>query len=175
MYGSDPSMPSMQKNVNSNLSPLKNMTALTASDMVLSHPKFYFTATQIRKLTQTMRGLYLKEILTEEKEILSLMDHILNVYAKDKTSKELSKILINDLGEKLNPLNTQIREKISHVLRPLTDSGIQASFDQELEQDYVQISYQIRNTKDQKRLILSLEQFNYQKIKDIFSGKLDGP
>lgn len=145
----------------------------TLTDLALSHPKFYFTATQTRKLTQTLRGLYLKKILTEEKDLLVLINEIIDQYAEEKTSKELSKVLLHDLGEKLNPLNTEIREKISAILKPFSDSGIQANFDPELEQDYVQINYQIRSARDQKRLILCLEHFNYQKIKDIFAGKLD--
>ena len=55
---------------------------------------------------------------------------------------------------------------------PLTNAGVQASFDPELEQDFIQLSIAIRSTKDQKKLILALEQFNYQKIKDIFKGNL---
>jgi hypothetical protein len=143
------------------------------TDMVLAHPKFYFTTSQTRKLTQTLRGLSLKKLLSSEEELMALVNGILENYGADKTSKELSKILLNSLGEKLNPLNTEIREKIAVALRPFTESGIQASFDPELEQDFVQINYQMKNARDQKRLMLSLEQFNFQKIKDIFSGKLE--
>ncbi len=141
-------------------------------DYLLGHPKYYFTTSQSRKLSTVIRGLSLKKILTDN-EVKNIAIQIIEKYAIDKTSKELSKILIQDLSEKLNPLNTKIKEKINQSLRPLLDSGAAVSFDPELEQEYIQINYQIRNTKDQKRLMLSLEQFNYQKIKDIFAGHLD--
>lgn len=143
----------------------------TTEDFILSHPKLYFTTSQTRKLSTLLRGLALKKILDDE-EIKTFTLNLIESTADEKTSKEISKQLLNLLGEKLNPLNTQIKNKIAEVLAPLTDSGAQANFDPELEQDYIQLNYQIRSTKDQKKLILALEQFNYQKIKDIFSGNL---
>ena len=144
----------------------------SAEDFILAHPKLYFTTSQTRKLTTLLRGLLMKKIFTEE-EIKKFTDSIILESSPDITSKELSKILLNTLSEKLNPLNTKIKEKINEAILPLTDSGATVGFDPELEQEYIQLNYQIRNTKDQKRLILALEQFNYQKIKNIFSGKLE--
>lgn len=143
----------------------------TIEDFILTHPKLYFTTSQTRKLTTLLRGLALKKILDGE-EIKTFTQNLIESTADSISSKEISKMLLNLLGEKLNPLNTQIKSKIAEALAPLTDTGAQANFDPELEQDYIQLNYQIRSTKDQKKLILALEQFNYQKIKDIFSGKL---
>lgn len=143
----------------------------TIEDYILSHPKLYFTTSQTRKLTTLLRGLALKQILSDD-EIKTFTNNLIESTADEKTSKEISKMLLNVLGEKLNPLNTQIKNKISEALAPLTDSGAQANFDPELEQDYIQLNFQIRSAKDQKKLILALQQFNYQKIKDIFSGNL---
>ena len=142
----------------------------TIEDYILTHPKLYFTTSQTRKLTTLLRGLALKKILDDE-EIKTFTQNLIESTADSISSKELSKMLLNLLGEKLNPLNTQIKNKIAEVLAPLTDTGAQANFDPELEQDYIQLNYQIRSTKDQKKLILALEQFNYQKIKDIFKGE----
>ena len=140
-------------------------------DYILTHPKLYFTTSQTRKLTTLIRGLALKKVL-DDGEIKTLTQNLIESTNDSVSSKEISKILLNLLGEKLNPLNTQIKNKITEALAPLTDAGAQANFDPELEQDYIQLNYQIRSTKDQKKLILALEQFNYQKIKDIFSGNL---
>lgn len=144
----------------------------SAEDYVLAHPKLYFTTSQARKLTTLLRGLFMKKIFTEE-EIKGFTNKTISDSSPDITSKELSKILLNTLSEKLNPLNTLVKEKINEAISPLTDSGATVGFDPELEQEYIQLNYQIRNTKDQKKLILALEQFNYQKIKNIFSGKLE--
>lgn len=143
----------------------------SAEDFILAHPKLYFTTSQARKLTTLLRGLFMKKIFTEN-EIKSYTEKTISESSQDITSKELSKILLNNLSEKLNPLNTAIKEKIQEAIFPLTETGALVGFDPELEQEYIQLNYQIRNTKDQKRLILALEQFNYQKIKDIFSGNL---
>ena len=143
----------------------------TLKDYLLSHPKFYFTISQSRKLAKILHGLELKQTTTQD-EIKTLALNIIDEHAADKNSKELSKILLQELGVKLNPLNAAIKEKIHLALKPLTDAGADISFDPDLEQDYVNVSYQIKNSRDQKRLILSLEQFNYQKIKDIFAGNL---
>lgn len=142
----------------------------TILDYILTHPKLYFTTSQTRKLTTLLRGISLKKILIDE-EIKTFIQKLIESTADTVSSKELSKSLLNLLSEKLNPLNTQIKNKIADALVPLTDSGAQANFDPELEQDYIQLTYQIRSTKDQKKLILALEQFNYQKIKDIFKGE----
>lgn len=143
----------------------------TTLDFILTHPKLYFTTSQARKLTTLLRGLSLKKILDDE-EIKTFTQNLIESSSDSISSKEISKLLLNLLGEKLNPLNTQIKNKIAEVLAPLTDTGAQVNFDPELEQDYIQLNYQIRSTKDQKKLILALEQFNYQKIKDIFKGDL---
>lgn len=143
----------------------------SALDYILTHPKLYFTTSQSRKITTLFRGLFLKKIFDED-EIKTFTKNLIETSSDEKTSKELSKMLIHLLSEKLNPLNTLIKNKINEVLTPLSNAGVQANFDPELEQDFVQLSYQIRSTKDQKKLILALEQFNYQKIKDIFKGEL---
>lgn len=161
----------LQKNTSIKKLELHAAPSNTLEDYLLSHPKLYFTTSQTRKLSTLLRGIALKKIFSDQ-EIKDLTSKMILNFSEEKTSKELSKILLNDLGEKLNPLNTKIKEKIAEALLPLSDSGVQTNFDPELEQDYVQINFQIRSNKDQKRLILALEQFNYQKIKEIFSGNL---
>lgn len=145
--------------------------AETLEDKLLTHPKLYFTTSQARKLHTVLRGLAIKKAMSEE-DILTTLSSIIEGEGLERTPKELSKLLLMRLDQKLNPLNTKIKEKITQNLKPLIETGAQVSFDPELEQDYVQLNFQIRNTKDQKKLILALEQFNYQKIKEIFQGNL---
>jgi len=90
----------------------------------------------------------------------------------DKTSKELSRILLSELDLKLNPLKRKIVSLIENALTPLTGAGITTNYDGELENPTITISHNIRSQKDLKRLVLALENFNFQKIKDIFDGKL---
>lgn len=139
-------------------------------DKILTHEKLYFTTSQARRLHTLLRGIDIKKTLSE-KEVLHLLQEFLSAEG-ERTPKELSKLFLALLDEKLNPLKTKIKNRISEAIAPLAEAGAQVSYDQELEQDYVQVSFQIRNAKDQKKMILALEQFNYQKIKDIFQGNL---
>ncbi|AUN98959.1 hypothetical protein C0V70_12780 [Bacteriovorax stolpii] len=147
------------------------IVAETLEDKLLTHPKLYFTTSQARKLHTVLRGLSIKKTMSDD-EIMTVLSTIIEGEGLERTPKELSKLLLMRLDQKLNPLNTKIKEKITQNLKPLMETGAQVSFDPELEQDYVQLNFQIRNTKDQKKLILALEQFNYQKIKEIFQGNL---
>ncbi|MBY0413157.1 MAG: hypothetical protein K2Q18_03280, partial [Bdellovibrionales bacterium] len=149
-----------------------NTKSDTLLDQILSHPKLYFTTSQTRKLTTLLRGHALKKILSDL-EIKSLIQNLIESNEDKITSKEISKNLLLILAEKLNPLNTQIKKQIKDAVFPLTNVGAVIGFDPELEQEYIHLNFQIKNTKDQKKLILALEQFNYQKIKDIFAGNLD--
>lgn len=142
----------------------------TLEDQLLTHDKLYFTTSQARKLHTLLRGLSLKKTMSEQ-EILKVLQLLIESES-ERTPKELSKIFLNSLAEKLNPLSTKIKAKITEHLKPLLESGAQVNFDPELEEDYVQIHFQIKSSKDQKRLALALEQFNYQKIQDIFRGNL---
>lgn len=144
----------------------------TLLDYALSHPKLYFTTSQTRKLTTLLKGLSLKKIFTDD-EIKELINHLVATNAEQMTSKEISKTLLIILSERLNPLHTKIKNKIHESVMTLVNAGAQVGFDPELEQEYIQVNFQLRSTKDQKKFILALEQFNYQKIKDIFSGNLD--
>jgi hypothetical protein len=141
-------------------------------DFFLNHPKLYFTTSQTRKLISVIRGFTLKKIITNE-ELIKLSNQIIENNVNDKTSKEISKILLQLFSEMLNPINAQIKEKINTTVKPLIDSGAVVSYDLDLEQEYIQINYQMRSSKDQKKLMLALEHFSYQKIKDIFSGKTE--
>ncbi len=145
--------------------------AETLEDKLLTHAKLYFTTSQARKLHTVLRGLAIKKTMSDQ-DILSTLSSIIEGEGLERTPKELSKLLLTKLEERLNPLNTKIKERITQGLKPLLEAGAQVSFDPELEQDYVQLNFQIKNAKDQKKLALALEQFNYQKIKEIFQGNL---
>jgi hypothetical protein len=133
--------------------------------------RFYFTTTQARRLTQLLHGLKVKGLLSDENELKVISQEIVESFP-DKSPKDLSRILLSELDLKLNPLKRQIKSQIENALLPLTEAGIVANYDGELESSTITISHNIRSAKDQKRLVLALEHFNYQKIKDIFDGKL---
>lgn len=148
-----------------------NKHEITTEQNLFNDERFYFTTTQSRRLTQLLHGLKVKGLLTTESELNKLCQELVLEFP-DKSAKDLSRLLLSELDLKLNPLKRQIKSQIETALLPLSDAGIVANYDGELESSTITISHSIRSAKDQKRLVLALEHFNYQKIKDIFDGKL---
>lgn len=138
----------------------------------INHDYLYFTTSQQRKLDGLLKGFEVKQNISKD-ELIILTEKIVLNNKDSRSAKDISKILLAEFSELLNPLKTLINNKIKDALKPLTDSGVNASVDPELEREYVQISYQIKNERDLRKLILALEYFKFSKIKDIFSGKFD--
>lgn len=82
-------------------------------------------------------------------------------------------MLITELSDRLHPLKKQIRKKIETALIPLSEAGINVHYDSELESSALNLTFRLHQPKDQRKVILALENFNLQKVKDIFNGKLD--
>lgn len=152
--------------------PSKKNVAVTppTHTLTVSDDRFHFTVTQERKLQQLLDGLRIKELITK-KDLDYLCSSILSEYP-DKNAKDLSRLLLSELDLKLNPLKYKIKEQLEMALLPLTNAGITAHYDPELENPHVTLNTKIKSSKDQKRLQLALDQFNFQKIKDIFEGKI---
>lgn len=144
----------------------------TLLDFFTNNDDLYFTTSQLRKLQVQLKGFEVKKNITEL-EIKNLVQMRVNELKESKTAKEISKQVLIDLDQRLNPLNALIKNKISQALKPLTDSGINVSTDPELENQFIQINYQIKSERDLKKLILALSYFNMAKIKDIFDGNFD--
>ncbi len=141
-------------------------------EWTIDKDKFYFTVTQERMLCELINGLTLKGLISGQAELDLIMKNIIESNP-DKVAKDMTKELIIFLSERLNPLKKRIKEKINLALKPLLDAGIQTAYDPELESSEVTITHRIKSAKDQKRMLMALENFNYQKIKDVFEGKFE--
>ncbi len=139
---------------------------------LIDKEKFYFTITQERILSELINDLTLKGLLKNQMELDFLMTNVIEANP-DKSAKDMTKALIIILSERLNPLKKIIKERIEFALKPLSDAGIQATYDPELESSAIVITHRIKTAKDQKRMLMALEHFNYQKIKDVFEGKFE--
>lgn len=156
--------------------PSRNLTPLPEIKQAgeyspLEDERFYFTVTQKRILAQLLHGLTVKNLLSNGD--LKKLCSALITDNPEKSPKEYSRYLIIELSDRLHPLKKQIRQKIEQAISPLTDAGINVHFDPELESSALNLTFRIHQPKDQKRVILALEHFNLQKIKDIFNGKID--
>lgn len=150
-------------------SPITNLQISSQKNL---HPAFYFTTSQERKMESLSRSLQLKKLMTKD-EIYQYCEKMALENVGLKSPKDLTKNLLVQLDEINDPIKVKIKNKIKTALLPLSEAGVSAQVDPELELDQVHISYTISNVKDQKKLILALEQFQLQKIKDIFNGKIE--
>lgn len=150
-------------------SPLTNSDITSLKNL---HQAFYFTTSQERKMESLSRSLELKNLMTKD-EIYQFCEKLAFENVGLKSPKDLTKNLLTLLDEINDPIKVKIKSKIKMALLPLTDAGVIAQIDPELELDHVHISYTISTLKDQKKLILALEQFQLQNIKDIFNGKIE--
>lgn len=142
------------------------------SQYFLGHDYLYFTTSQKRKLETLLKGFEIKQNLSKD-EIIILANEIIQEHKDNRSAKDIAKIFLGTLSEKLNPLKTLINQKIALALKPLHDSGVNATIDAELEKEFININYQIQNERDLRKLILALEYFKYSNFKDIFDGKFD--
>jgi len=152
------------------LKPIFNSPS-TSLETLLSDSSFHFTTTQKRQALGLNRSLKLKGIMNDD-ELLSFAD-TLKKAEPELTPKNLTRKLLTSLEEINNPLKKKIKIKIEEALTPLTNAGISVHTDPDLESDRLQMSFTLSSVRDQKKLQLAMEQFQFQKIKDIFSGKIE--
>lgn len=131
---------------------------------------FYFTVSQERKLEATLHGLHL--LGTPEEKLLK-DPFIAALKEQEILPKERTRLLLQYLTEKLNPISKKIRESIEEALGPLKDARIQATFDNDFEDDWLNLSFRIQSSRDLERAKNALKIFSYEEFKKIFDGHFD--
>ncbi len=147
--------------------------AQNAFNQIKEHRAFHFTLTQQRQLEALFRSLKLKDIFIDDNDLISYCEDFNLKNENQGTPKDLSRKLLISLDELNNPLKFKIKNKIKEALMPLTEAGISVHTDPDLESSHVQLSMTLHTLRDQKKLQLALEQFQMQKIKDIFNGQIE--
>ncbi|MDD4974406.1 MAG: hypothetical protein PHY93_08635 [Bacteriovorax sp.] len=133
----------------------------------LNDSLFYFTVSQARKLNSILLALALKGI-TEQALIMD--SEVRAIKVMDKLPKERSRLLLQFLGEKLNPISVKIRAGIENAVAPLEAAKISATFDNDFEEDWLNISMKIQSTRDLEKIKNALKIFSYEDFKKIFDG-----
>lgn len=144
-------------------SPVDEMSFSTDKD-------FYFTVSQERKLLSTIEGLRLRGT-TEE--MLLKDDFVKNLKAEELLPKERTRLLLQFLSEKLNPVSKKIRESIEDSLTPLKDARIQVSYDNDFEEAWLNLSVRIQSSRDLEKVKNSLKIFSYEDFKKVLDGHFD--
>jgi len=125
---------------------------------------FYFTTTQERKLKSLLEGLNVKNIEVPRELIDELTS--LQVLPKDR-----SRMLLIELNDLLNPFAKKMRMALDKTLTPLTEAGISAQYNSNLEQTLLHLSVGVNSERDLERVKNALKIFSYSDYKNIFDGK----
>lgn len=133
-------------------------------------PHFYFTISQTRRLESTLEGLRLKGLSLES---LHYSPDVLAIKEMDKLPKERTRLLLQFLGDQLNPISVKIRASIEEVLAPLKDAKITPAFNADFEEDWLMLSMKIQSSRDLEKIKNALKIFSYEDFKKIFEGNFD--
>jgi len=142
----------------------------TTEVQFISDKNFYFTVSQERKLLSTLEGLRLKG--TSERQLLE-DPFICSLKEQECLPKERTRLLLQFLTEKLNPISKVIRETIEESLTPLKEARIQATYDNDFEEDWLNLSVRIQSTRDLERVKNALKIFSYEDFKNVLNGEFD--
>ncbi len=133
-------------------------------------PLFYLTTSQERKLHSLLEGLRLKGFSLEE--ILNFKE-VREIKAQEKLPKERTRLLLQYLIDRLNPISAKIRESIEDSLTVLKEAKITPSYDPSFEDDWLGISVRIQSSRDLEKVKNALKIFSYEDFKKIFNGQFD--
>jgi hypothetical protein len=135
---------------------------------ILKNSSFHFTLTQKRIFEKITHELLIKNYDIDDC-IHKISAHIsIELSPKDRT-----RLLLKELKILLNPFHSKIEGEIKKELSPLAFNNILVSYDQNFEEDWIQITQRIENENDLNNLKKALEQFSLSSYKDIFNGKIN--
>jgi hypothetical protein len=95
---------------------------------------------------------------------------VLAIKQMDKLPKERTRLLLQYLGERLNPVSVIIKANIETALSPLQDAKIIPLFDSNYEEDWLGLSMKIQSSRDLEKIKNALKIFSYEDFKKIFDG-----
>lgn len=142
----------------------KVQTKIKTQNSFYESEAFYFTTTQERKLKSLLDGLSVKNISVSQ----DLIDELLSLQV---LPKERSRMLLIELNDLLNPFAKKMRRALDKTLTPLSEAGISAQYNSNLEQTLLHLSVGINSERDLERVKNALKIFSYSDYKNIFDGK----
>jgi nucleoside phosphorylase len=137
----------------------------------LEDNNFYFTVSQERKLQSTLDGLKLKGL--DRSALYKSDEFVKNLKQEELLPKERTRLLLQNLTERLNPMAKKIRENIEDKLEPLKEARIHASYDNDFEEEWVNLSMRIQSSRDLERVKNALKIFSYEDFKKVLNGQFD--
>lgn len=128
---------------------------------------FYFTFSAEHQFKNLMEKLRIKESL-------KISDLPVNEFIqKTKNQKDRTKLLIQHLEQKLDPVKEKVLSKIQSWKKPLENSGLRVDIDPKWESPAVKIILDVKNDQELKARIATLQNFSLAPYHDLLEGKLD--
>jgi len=138
-------------------------------ELIQLEDHFYFTITQKRILEQYIKVLSKDNHLSEVLSSINLSD----IIDSEITPKNRTKKLLEILKYKVNPYMENLKIKLAQYNQPLTKIGTKIVFDQNFENNNIQISHKITDSNSLDLFIKSLRIWNYNSIQSLLNGDFD--
>jgi hypothetical protein len=134
---------------------------------LFSNSLYYFTVTQKRQFQNLLEKMLALQI---DFESFHQSKEIKELESLEISSKERTKKFIEQMSYKINPLQKQIDQEIQKALSTIKIRNIEIGYDKNLEDNFLNIHFQIRSQKELEEKISILRNFTFEKYNRIFQG-----
>jgi hypothetical protein len=131
---------------------------------------FHFTFTTRHKFEQLLNKVALRDELTQDQVLNSIP--LEELRKEEITSKERTKILLDFLEKKLDPLKEKLEIGLSSWKEGFEKKGIALQTDPTWESPEVKISFTVTNTEELKQKLQSLDKLELKPFIDLRSGNI---
>jgi hypothetical protein len=150
---------------------LKSILVQTANETPLFEMAgFHFTFTTRHKFEQLLKKVALRDELTQDQVLNSLpLEDLRKV---EITSKERTRILLDFLDKKLDPLKEKLETGLSNWKESFEKKGIALQTDPTWESSEIKISFSVSNDEDLKQKLHLLDTLKLKPFIDLRSGNI---
>lgn len=129
---------------------------------------FHFTFTTAHKIKSLIQKLSIK---FETENALELVD-VKSFQQMDVSPKERTRLLIEAIEHKIDPLKKHLREVSDEVTHDFQKAGMKALIDPQWEKPKLTVSFEASNDSEIQEKILSLQKISIKKFSDTMKGQL---
>lgn len=141
--------------------------AESQSETPFDLPGFYFTFSSHHQFHNLMEKLRIKEDL-------KISDLPLDSFIeKSKNQKDRTKLLLQYLDQRLDPVKEKVQSKINAWKKPLEAQGIRVDLDPKWESPQVKITIEAKSDEELKQKLAAVSGFSLNPFHDLLEGKLD--
>jgi nucleoside phosphorylase len=146
-------------------------TAKRPAEEFLLPEGFYATTFQKKQLKALLRNLQIKYQLSEREIFEKIQPG--EIIQKEANPKRRTALAIAALGNLLNPFNSRLKAQLEALCQPLTEANCQVQFTRDYEDDKIELSVKIENSRHLEKLKAALEKFNYAEVIKILNGEVN--